>query len=85
MKPEAKGKSQGAWEVMKQVFGTLLDEAIHGELPRRSSTRLVLTSWMIFAFIVGTVYRSNLTACLTVPTYPTRAENLADLFKMGVK
>lgn len=85
MKPEAKGKSQGAWEVMKQVFGTLLDEAIHGELPRKSSTRLVLTSWMIFAFIVGTVYRSNLTACLTVPTYPTRAENLADLFKMGVK
>ncbi|XP_063875878.1 ionotropic receptor 21a-like [Scylla paramamosain] len=85
MKSEGENKSQGPWQVMKQVFGTLLDEAIHGELPRRSSTRLVLTAWMIFAFIVGTVYRSNLTACLTVPTYPTRAENLADLFHMGVK
>ncbi|MPC28831.1 hypothetical protein E2C01_022042 [Portunus trituberculatus] len=84
MKPK-EDKGHGAWQVMRQVFGTLLDEAIHGELPRKSSTRLVLTSWMIFSFIVGTVYRSNLTACLTVPTYPTRAENLADLFNMGVK
>ncbi|XP_063875820.1 uncharacterized protein LOC135108589 [Scylla paramamosain] len=85
MESEGEDKNQGPWQVMKQVFGTLLDEAIHGELPQRSTTRLVLAAWMIFAFIVGTVYRSNLTACLTVPTYPRRAEDLADLFHMGVK
>ncbi|XP_063875879.1 uncharacterized protein LOC135108643 [Scylla paramamosain] len=84
MKPED-DKSQGAWLVMKQVVGTLLDEPIHGEMPQRSSKRMVLTAWMIFSFIVGTVYRSNLTACLTVPTYPVRAEDLADLVDMGIK
>ncbi|XP_063875823.1 ionotropic receptor 21a-like [Scylla paramamosain] len=67
------------WPVVKQVVGTLLDETISGKLPQRNSTRVVLTAWMIFSFIVGTVYRSNLTACLTVPKYPPRAETLKQL------
>lgn len=85
MKPGVEDKSQGVWVVTKQVVGTLLDEAIPGELPRRNPTRVALTAWLIFAFIVGTVYRSNLTAFLTVPTFPPRAENLDDLVQMGVK
>lgn len=72
------------WLVVKQVVGTLFDEAIPGELPRRSSTRVVLAAWLIFSFIVGTVYRSNLTASLTVPKYPPRAETLAQLVDTGV-
>ncbi|XP_063875886.1 uncharacterized protein LOC135108651 [Scylla paramamosain] len=74
----------GAWMVLKQVVGTLLDEAIPGELPRKNSTRVLLTVWLIFAFIVGTVYRSNLTASLTAPKYPPRPETLADLVDMGI-
>ncbi|XP_063875885.1 uncharacterized protein LOC135108649 [Scylla paramamosain] len=74
----------GAWVVLKQVVGTLLDEAIPGELPRNNSTRVLLTVWLIFAFIVGTVYRSNLTASLTAPKYPPRPETLADLVDMGI-
>lgn len=75
----------GAWLVVKQVVGTLFDEAIPGELPQRSSTRMVLAAWLIFSFIVGTVYRGNLTASLTVPKYPPRAETLAELVDTGAK
>ncbi|XP_050733482.1 uncharacterized protein LOC127007033 isoform X4 [Eriocheir sinensis] len=85
MNRRSEGKSAGAWLVVKQVVGTLLDEAIHGELPRRSPTRVVLTAWLIFAFIVGTVYRSNLTASLTAPKYPPRPETLTELVDTGVK
>lgn len=85
IKRGGEAKSQGKWRVTEQVVGTLLDQGIHGELPRTVSTRVTLTAWMMFAFIVGSVYRSNLTACLTAPTYPSRAENFVDLFHMGVK
>lgn len=85
MKQSDHGGGPSAWLVMKQVLGTLLDEAIPGELPMRNPTRVVLTTWLIFSFIVGTVYRSNLTACLTVPKYPPRVENLAQLADSGAK
>lgn len=84
MKQGSEGKGPGAWLIMKQVVGTLLDEAIPGELPQSSPTRVVLTVWLIFSFIVGTVYRSNLTAFLTAPKYPPRPETLADLVNMGI-
>ncbi|MPC69070.1 hypothetical protein E2C01_063284 [Portunus trituberculatus] len=73
------------WLVVKQVVGTLLDEAIPGGLPRSTPTRMVLTAWLIFSFIVGTLYRSNLTAYLTAPKYPPRVETLADLVGKDAK
>ncbi|XP_063875822.1 uncharacterized protein LOC135108592 [Scylla paramamosain] len=85
MNRSSKDDGTSAWLVMKQVLGTLLDEAIPGELPLKDSTRVALTAWLIFSFIVGTVYRSNLTACLTVPKYPPRLENLAQLADSGAK
>lgn len=74
----------GEWLVLKQVVGTLFDEAIPGELPQSSRTRVALTACLIFAFIVGTVCHSNLTASLTAPNYPSRAETLADLVEMRI-
>ncbi|XP_063889392.1 uncharacterized protein LOC135116115 [Scylla paramamosain] len=85
MNTSGKDKGLGAWLVMKQVLGTLLDEAIPGELPQRSTTRVVLTAWLIFSFVVGTVYRSNLTASLTIPKYPPRIETLSGLVDANTK
>ncbi|XP_063875872.1 uncharacterized protein LOC135108640 isoform X2 [Scylla paramamosain] len=85
MNSSGENKESETWLVVRQVVGTLLDEAITGELPRKSSTRVMLTAWLIFSFIVGTVYRSNLTASLTAPKYPRRAETLADLVATGAK
>uniref|UniRef100_A0A0P4W7L5 Ionotropic glutamate receptor C-terminal domain-containing protein n=1 Tax=Scylla olivacea TaxID=85551 RepID=A0A0P4W7L5_SCYOL len=85
MNKSGKDKGPGAWLVMKQVLGTLLDEAIPGELPQRSTTRVVLTAWLIFSFVVGTVYRSNLTASLTIPKYPPRIETFSGLVDANTK
>ncbi|XP_063889388.1 uncharacterized protein LOC135116112 [Scylla paramamosain] len=85
MNTSNKDKGPGAWLVMKQVLGTLLDEAIPGELPQRSNTRVVLTAWLIFSFVVGTVYRSNLTASLTIPKYPPRIETFSGLVDANAK
>ena len=84
MKHSGDSESYKVWPVIKQVVGTLLDETISGNLPQKNSTRVVLTAWMIFSFIVGTVYRSNLTAYLTVPKYPPRAETLKELVESDV-
>lgn len=83
MKHSGESETYKVWLVVKQVVGTLLDETISGRLPRRSPTRMVLATWFIFAFIVGNVYRGNLTASLTVPKYPPRAETLAQLVDAG--
>lgn len=83
LKQSGESETYRVWLGVKQVVGTLLNETISGELPQRSPTRLVLAAWFIFAFIVGNVYRGNLTASLTVPKYPPRAETLAQLVDAG--
>ncbi|XP_063875821.1 uncharacterized protein LOC135108590 [Scylla paramamosain] len=85
IKHNVEGKRYETWLAVKLVIGTLLDEAIPGELPRKTPMRMLLTAWLIFTFIVGTVYRSNLTACLTIPTYPPRPETLVDLLNTGAR
>lgn len=39
----------------------------------------------MFAFIVGTAYRGNLTASLTAPKYPARPETLKELVSAGAR
>ncbi|XP_076054382.1 ionotropic receptor 21a-like [Oratosquilla oratoria] len=65
------------------VIGTLLGQNLRRNLPTNSSYRFLLTFWLVFAFIVGTAYRGNLTASLTLPKYPPRAETLAELVRTG--
>ncbi|KAK8387797.1 hypothetical protein O3P69_020011 [Scylla paramamosain] len=55
MNRSSKDDGTSAWLVMKQVLGTLLDEAIPGELPLKDSTRVALTAWLIFSFIGGLI------------------------------
>lgn len=71
--------------VVQEIFGTLLGQNLSGRLSKGSSTRLLLGTWLVFAFIIGTAYRSNLTAFLTVPKYPTRPENLDQLFETDAR
>lgn len=65
--------------IVLQTIGLLLgQDTLHG-FSSSHSTRLLLMSWMIFAFIIGTGYRGNLTAFLTIPKYPKRIETLEQL------
>ncbi|XP_066952497.1 ionotropic receptor 21a-like [Macrobrachium rosenbergii] len=69
----------GWWTVTEIVLGTLLGQGLTKELPNTKSVRLVLLFWALFAFLIGTLYRGNLTAFLTLPKYPQRIETLQQL------
>ncbi|XP_066985103.1 ionotropic receptor 21a-like isoform X2 [Macrobrachium rosenbergii] len=67
--------------VAEVIVGTLLSQPLSKWLPMTASVRVLMTTWLVFAFIIGTVYRGNLTASLTLPKYPPRAETIGDLIK----
>ncbi|XP_053641789.2 ionotropic receptor 21a-like [Cherax quadricarinatus] len=64
------------------AVGTLLGQSTKKQLSESSSSRLLLVTWLVFAFIVSNVYRGNLTAALTLPKYPPRPETLEQLIKV---
>ncbi|XP_066982738.1 ionotropic receptor 93a-like [Macrobrachium rosenbergii] len=73
------GKALSLHAALENVFGTLLGQPLLKDLPDGSSSRTVLGTWLVFAFILGTAYRGNLTASLTIPKYPPRVETVEQL------
>lgn len=71
--------SRGFLWVTLEVLGTLLGQNLSGYLPSSYSSRVLMVAWLVFAFMVGTFYRGNLTASLTLPKYPPRPETLEEL------
>ncbi|XP_037782036.1 glutamate receptor ionotropic, kainate 4-like [Penaeus monodon] len=71
----------GAWGVTEVVLGSLLGQSILQRMGKSSRYRVLVATWLIFAFIVGTAYRGNLTAALTLPAYPPRPETIEQLVK----
>ncbi|XP_076058553.1 ionotropic receptor 93a-like [Oratosquilla oratoria] len=67
------------------VVGTLFGQGLQQNLPNRTSYRMLLGFWLIFAFIISVAYRGNLTASLTSPKYPPRAEDIFDLVHVGAR
>lgn len=65
----------------QMVIATLLSQNLTSNLPSSNSSRIFVMAWLVFAFILGTVYRGNLTAALTLPRSPPRAETLEDLVR----
>ncbi|XP_069156905.1 ionotropic receptor 21a isoform X2 [Procambarus clarkii] len=69
-------------QVIQDVVGTLLGQSMAERLTRRGWARAVFGGWLVFALIIGTAYRGNLTASLTIPKYPPRPETLEELIKV---
>ncbi|XP_042231759.1 ionotropic receptor 93a-like [Homarus americanus] len=65
--------------VVQDVAGMLVGQNLPQRLPRTSSSRVLVATWLMFALIFGSAYRGNLTAFLTLPKYPPRAETLQEL------
>ncbi|XP_047485595.1 ionotropic receptor 21a-like [Penaeus chinensis] len=65
--------------VAQDFIGMLLGQCPPQGLPRRTSTRVLVGTWLLFSLVVVAVYRGNLTASLMLPKYPPRPETLADL------
>ncbi|XP_071516179.1 ionotropic receptor 93a-like [Panulirus ornatus] len=66
-------------DITLELVAMLVGQELWLGLPRRSSTRLILVTWLIFCFILTTAYRGNLIAFLTVPKLPARPENMDQL------
>ncbi|XP_071526951.1 ionotropic receptor 93a-like [Panulirus ornatus] len=76
---KAPGNRLTMGSVMLEVTGILVGQNLPLRLPNVSSSRLLVAAWLVFAFIIGTVYRGNLTAALTLPKFPPRPETLEEL------
>ncbi|XP_071527030.1 ionotropic receptor 21a-like [Panulirus ornatus] len=65
--------------VALEVTGILVGQNLPLRLPDIGSSRVLLTVWLVFSFVVGTAYRGNLTAALTLPKFPPRPETVQEL------
>lgn len=65
--------------VVQTIVATFLSQTLTKELLHFNSSRSLMAAWLIFALVVGTVYRGNLTAALTLPKYPPRTETVQQL------
>ncbi|XP_071527773.1 ionotropic receptor 93a-like [Panulirus ornatus] len=75
------GSRLGAGSVVQDMAGMLLGQNLPRRLPNTSSSRLLVAAWLVFAFIIGAVYRGNLTAHLTLPKYLPRPETVEELIE----
>ncbi|KAK4314477.1 hypothetical protein Pmani_014182 [Petrolisthes manimaculis] len=67
------------------MTGMLLGQNLPRRLPTNASSRVLVATWLVFAFILGSAYRGNLTASLTLPKFPPRAETLQELVNTADK
>ncbi|XP_042231237.1 ionotropic receptor 93a-like [Homarus americanus] len=65
--------------VVQDVAGMLVGQNLPRRLPRTSSSRILVATWLFFAVIMGSAYCGNLTASLTLPKFPPRAETVEQL------
>ncbi|XP_037782482.1 ionotropic receptor 93a-like [Penaeus monodon] len=75
------GKSLDPGTTVIEVVGILIGENLYKTLPSQNSRRVLLATWLVFAFVLGSAYTGNLTAALTLPKYPPRPETLRELVR----
>ncbi|MPC87349.1 hypothetical protein E2C01_082210 [Portunus trituberculatus] len=73
----------GQTSLVDEALRTLLGQNLSVGCRRMGSrAKLVLGAWLIFALVIGSAYRGNLTAFLTIPKYPPRPETLPQLVEV---
>ena len=73
------GGTAGVGTVYLDMAGMFLTQSLLHRLPSASSSRVLVAAWLLFILILVLAYRSNLTASLTIPKYPPRAETIQQL------
>lgn len=67
----------------QELFKILLGQDFSQRYARTFAGRLVLAAWLVFALVIGSAYRGNLTASLTLPVNPSRPETLQDIVEVA--
>lgn len=67
------------WWVLQDVAVLLVGQDLSERLTGSSSRRVVVATWLIFCYVVVSIYNGNLTASLTLPKPPPRAQTVAQL------
>lgn len=68
-----------AGQLILDVVGSLLGQDLASKFIPGVSGRVLAAAWLLFALVLGTAYRGNLTASLTAPKFPPRVETLEQL------
>ncbi|XP_076045866.1 uncharacterized protein LOC143028116 [Oratosquilla oratoria] len=65
------------------VISTIFAQSFVRRTLSGGAYRVLLGFWLVFALVLGLAYRCNLTAALTLPKFPPRAETLSQLVETG--
>ncbi|KAK7084880.1 hypothetical protein SK128_000022 [Halocaridina rubra] len=68
--------------LVEMTLATLLSQPISKPISSGDTLRILVMAWLLFVFVIGTVYKGNLTAALTMPKYPPRAETVETLIQV---
>lgn len=63
----------------QELFKILLGQDLDQRFARTLAGRVVFGAWLVFALVIGSAYRGNLTASLTLPVLPSRPETLREI------
>ena len=67
-----------------EAVGLLLGQPFSIRKVVKTSFRVLLSGWLIFGIVIGTGYKSNLVAVMTLPPAPQRIETLSELAASGL-
>ncbi|XP_037781037.1 uncharacterized protein LOC119577510 [Penaeus monodon] len=67
----------------QELFKILLGQDLGQRFARTLTGRMVFGAWLVFALVVGSAYRGNLTASLTLPVRPSRPETLREIVEVA--
>lgn len=67
----------------QELFKILLGQDLGQRFARTLAGRMVFGAWLVFALVVGSAYRGNLTASLTLPVRPSRPETLREIVEVA--
>ncbi|KAK7082757.1 hypothetical protein SK128_001377 [Halocaridina rubra] len=69
------------WVVVSEIFSPFLSQPSTNRQPNRDSLRIIIATWLIVSYVIGSLYRGNLTAFLTIPKYPSRIDTLKQFLR----
>nr|CEF34378.1 Variant Ionotropic Glutamate Receptor [Coenobita clypeatus] len=80
-----RGRNNISTQFTVEATATLLGQNLPPRLPTHTSVRVLMGTWLLFGLVITIVYRTNLTAYLTIPKLPPRIETLHQLITSGYR